>query len=190
MYGRDSCKFNFRIFKWIELFLIVHSYQFHVSDNSFHTLPTNEHLHISPILSSCGLIQLTAKCHTAIHLLSAHIKHNAIGKTVRRKNVKLKGWDKDDLTGKIRGEGKQNTHTHKVIHDIIALHQLTNAQTDPEKGQPPSQPTPPSFIVQHDAVQYRISLWQVWFTCPGSVPFQLAVYPQPPRWLQEKLKSA
>lgn len=69
----------------------IHSYQFHVSDNSFHTLPTNENLHISPILSSCGLTQLTAKCHTAIHSLSAHIKRNAIGKTVRRKNVKLKG---------------------------------------------------------------------------------------------------
>lgn len=54
----------------------------------------------------------------------------------------------------------------QVIHSAIAYHLLTKEL--------PAQPwpTPPSFIIQHDSMQYGISLWPVRVNCPNCVSSQ------------------
>lgn len=54
------------------------------------------------------------------------------------------------------------------MHNEIALHQLTDAQTVPEQQLPTS--TSQLFFFQHDIIWHGTSLWPVWVICPGVSP--------------------
>jgi len=65
------------------------------------------------------------------------------------------------------------------MHKAIAHYPPTNIQPVPDQ-QLLLPANCPSFIVVHDTIWYRIFLWPVWVSCPGSVPYQLFVPPPDP----------
>ena len=67
------------------------------------------------------------------------------------------------------------------MHNTIAYHSLTEAQTVPEQRCVLGH-LPPSLYAEHDVLWCGISLWPVWVSCPGCAPSQLLVHPQPPHW--------
>ena len=67
------------------------------------------------------------------------------------------------------------------MHNAIAHHSLTDAQSVPEQ-QPPAS-FPPSLNTGHDVTCYGIPNWPVWVRCPGCVPSQLLMPLQLYRWL-------
>lgn len=77
-------------------------------------------------------------------------------------------------------EGKliitKKEYTKQVMHTTIDHHMLTIAQPVPEQWAI-------SFVVHHDPLQHRLSLWPVWINCSGCVPSQLLVHSHPPCWL-------
>ena len=71
-------------------------------------------------------------------------------------------------------------YTKQAMHNAIAHHLLTDAQSVPEQW--PLASFPPSLYTEHDIIWYGISLWPVGVSCPGCVLSQLLVPPQPSRW--------
>ena len=83
---------------------------------------------------------------------------------------------------------KELNYTKQVVHNAIAHHTLTGAQTIPEPWCPPVNF--PSLYTGRDVIWYGIPLWLIWVNCPCCVPSQLLMYPKPPLAGQcEKLKS-
>jgi len=72
-------------------------------------------------------------------------------------------------------------YTKQVMHNAISHHLQNNAQPVPRQQLPPPANSP-SFTVQCDIVWYGIPLRPVWVSCPGCVPSQLLVHPQPTCW--------
>lgn len=57
------------------------------------------------------------------------------------------------------------------MRNTIVHNQLTDVQPVSEQWQlPPMQPTPCSFLAEHDTMWYRISLWSAWASCSGCAP--------------------
>lgn len=71
-------------------------------------------------------------------------------------------------------------HTKQVMPNAIAHHPLSDAQPVLEQQAP--QPTPPSFTVQRNILWYGISPESAGISCPGCIPSQLLVRPQPTHW--------
>ena len=65
-------------------------------------------------------------------------------------------------------------YNEQMMHNAIVHHPLTDAKAVHEQWQSPPANSP-SFIVQHDATWYEISLWPLWISCPGCVSSQLLV---------------
>ena len=83
---------------------------------------------------------------------------------------------------------KNKTQERQVMQmKMIAHHQSTDAQTVPEQ-QPPLPTSPTSLIADHDAVRHGVSLQSIAVICPGYVPSQPPVHPQPPCWWGERQK--
>ena len=121
-----------------------------------------------------------------------------MGETIGRVKVrKLVGRDKDSLIGKAKG-----TRTSKAKQGIYSplptgrpmLSHLQESRAPPRvtvtwedrhhhSRRPPLPSSSPSFICcEHDAVRHGVSLWSVGVGCPGCVPSQPPVHPQPARW--------
>ena len=47
---------------------------------------------------------------------------------------------------------------------------------------PPSSFSPQSLLLEHDAIRHGTSPWSAGVSCPGCVPSQLLVHPQPAHW--------
>ena len=75
---------------------------------------------------------------------------------------------------------KRETHTHtKSDAQAIAHHPPTDARPVP-KQHLPTQPSPHHFqVFLHGVIRYGIFLWPVQASCPGAVPSQQLLLPQP-----------
>ena len=127
----------------------------------------------------------------------AHSPLSGNGERIGRVKVrKLVGWDKDSLIGKAKA-----THTSKAkpgIHSSLptsrqVFSHLQESRAPPHvtvtwedkrhhSERPPFLLLPAALCAEHDVIWPGISLGSVRVSCPGCVPSQLLVSPQPPRW--------
>jgi len=69
-----------------------------------------------------------------------------------------------------------------VVHKAIAHHPPTKALTVPEQQLSPWPTSLRLMFFSYDVKWYGISIWSIQISCPGSVPSQLLVPPQPSCW--------
>ena len=67
----------------------------------------------------------------------------------------------------------------QVMRNAIAHHLLTDAQPNAEQSGHPPPASHPCILFSMTSNGMELPLWLVWVTCPGSVPSQLLLHPQP-----------
>ena len=125
------------------------------------------------------------------HPVACSLPCSGMGERIRRAKVKkLVGQDKDSLIGKAKA-----AHTSKAnqgIHSPLPIGRQAFSHLQ-ESGAPPCvmvtwedkchhskhSSLPPALYAEHDVIWCGIILQSVGVSCPGCVPSQLLVYPQP-----------
>ena len=62
------------------------------------------------------------------------------------------------------------------MHSAIVHPSLGDAQPDSKQQSQHLANFLPSLYADHDIIQYGISLWPVWVSCPGCAPSHLLVH--------------
>lgn len=94
-------------------------------------------------------------------------------KRTEKKNARTHGLTQEHFKKKERegiwgGEGREGEQ-RKRINNAVVYHQLNDAHPVSKQQQTPTLVNPHRFIVEHDAIWYRISLWPVRVRTPGCV---------------------